>query len=712
MRYWSTGCLALSLAGSVSLFAVPASAEGEDISTSENNEQICVLTMTRTETERATDLYGELNSGYCGLDVLSLEGVRVAGDRYITNPGAFSALSGAEVEAIAPGHAAELLNTLPGVNIHMNSGMESLTAIRSPVLTGGAGQGSFLVLQNGVPTRSPAFGNVNMFFEPHYEVANAVEVVRGPASAKYGSNAVHGLVNFILPDSGTEQREFRLSGSTLGRYKGDLIAQSETGFAAISAMHDNGWRDDTSVDQVKASASREFEFGEWVGTAWASFTQLNQETAGFIQGPKAYEDEDIASSNPNPEAFRDARFAMAAVRLEQDFGDFRANITPYARWQEMSFRQHFLPYKGLEENDHHALGAMGNLEGYLGDGIWRFGGMVDFASGDLKETQADPFGFFPGDTRFPVGSHYNYTVDTLAAALWGQYEFQIAEDVSVLAGLRAETHDYDYKTHIPAGISGRFNVPDDRSDQFDLVTPKLGIIWTDALGKVDLYANYARGQRAPQASDLYRLQSQQVVGEVKSETLDSLEIGARGGVFDDRLVFDIEAYTMEKKNFFFRDASGLNVPNGKTDHMGVELAFGFELTESVYMNGTLSWADHTYDFDRASNGIVSGNQVDTAPEWLGDVSLDWKASDKLDVSLMAEFVGEYFTDEANAHTYDGHTLASARAGYAITDDVEFWVKLRNLFDERYADRADFAFGNERYFPGEPLNATFGIKAKW
>ena len=48
----------------------------------------------------------------------------------------------------------------------MNSGQEHLIAIRSPVLTGGAGQGSFLILENGVPTRSPAFGNVNSLIEP------------------------------------------------------------------------------------------------------------------------------------------------------------------------------------------------------------------------------------------------------------------------------------------------------------------------------------------------------------------------------------------------------------------------------------------------------------------------------------------------------------------------------------------------------------------
>ena len=50
------------------------------------------------------------------------------------------------VEARALVHPSEALNAVAGVNIHRGSGQEHLTAIRSPVLTGGAGAGSFLYL--------------------------------------------------------------------------------------------------------------------------------------------------------------------------------------------------------------------------------------------------------------------------------------------------------------------------------------------------------------------------------------------------------------------------------------------------------------------------------------------------------------------------------------------------------------------------------------
>ena len=156
----------------------------------------------------------------------------------------------------------------------------------------------------------------------------------------------------------------------------------------------------------------------------------------------------------------------------------------------------------------------------------------------------------PGDSRFPQGVHYDYDVDTTVAALWTELEWALSDDVRILAGLRAESHDYDYTTKAPPGINGRFNVPADRSDSYEFVTPKLGAVWSVS-DTVDLYANYARGARAPQVSDLYRLQSLQVVAQVDTETLDSVELGARGAALDGRLVFDVAAYWMDKENYFF-----------------------------------------------------------------------------------------------------------------------------------------------------------------
>jgi outer membrane receptor protein involved in Fe transport len=648
-----------------------------------------------------------------------LSPVIVYGDRTSDQPGSFAALEEGTIDTINADHPAQVLNELPGVNIQMNSGQEHLIALRSPVLTGGAGQGSFLILQNGLPMRSPAFGNVNSLFEIHHEVADAIEIVRGPGSAKYGSNAVHGLINIILgePVAG-HYVDSRLSGSTLNRYKLDLTGNlDETARLSLSLQDDAGWRDNTGVEQQKLSASYDFEVAGWDGLAWLSASNLNQETAGFIQGFKAYRDDDIASSNPNPEAYRDAQWAMGAVRLSRGVGQGELTLTPFYRWQEMEFAQHFLPNDGMEENGHDAFGLQSKYVFAPSDSVvLRAGADVDVASGWLKETQLDPFGFFPGDTRFPVGVHYDYTVDTTVLGLWGEAEWAVSDTVTVLAGLRGETHDYDYSTDVPPGPNGRFLVPSDREDSFDLLTPKLGAIWTPGNGPVSYYANYSRGERAPQASDLYRLQSQQGVAEADVETMDSFEVGIRGAALEGTLFFDVAAYHAEKENFFFRDSDGLNVTDGSTRHQGVEVRANWLVNEAFTITGTSSYAEHTYTFDRiVASGteiIRDGNEVDTAPNWLADLRLTWHPTDVFEASVSAEYIGEYYTDPGNTQTYPGHTVTQARASYAFTETLEGFVIVRNLFDLNYADRADLAFGNNRYFPGEPLNATFGIRKRF
>jgi outer membrane receptor for ferrienterochelin and colicin len=60
------------------------------------------------------------------------------------------------------------------------------------VLTGPGSCGSFLLLEDGIAVRPTGFCNVNELFELPSEQAEAIEVIRGPASALYGSNAVHG----------------------------------------------------------------------------------------------------------------------------------------------------------------------------------------------------------------------------------------------------------------------------------------------------------------------------------------------------------------------------------------------------------------------------------------------------------------------------------------------------------------------------------------
>jgi iron complex outermembrane recepter protein len=647
--------------------------------------------------------------------------ILVYGDRVIQDPGAYSVIGTEDIQAVEANHPAEILNTVPGVNVQMNSGQELLVAIRSPVLPAGAGQGSFLILENGVPTRASGFGNVNALFELHHETAEAIEVVRGPGSVRYGSNAVHGLMNFIDPMPGAQTgSSVMVSANTLQRYRTDATTNFNVGgiqnWAGLSIMDDGGWRDASGVDQQKLTVRSKVGGEDWSAVTTLAAINLNQETAGFIQGPEVYKDEDIATTNPNPEAYRDAWAARANVRIEKNFGNNLLTVTPFAITQRMIFIQHFLPDQSTEKNGHDSYGVMTRYEFGPDEMRWSVGADVQYADGYLKEIQTRPsFGGPPANPTFPQGMHYDYDVETMMFGGYIELDWDFAPNWSLLAGVRGESHDYDYVTNIAPGTRGRFRVAPSRSDKFELFTPKIGVVYT-GIEDVALYANYARGERAPQTSDQYRLQNLQTIEKLEVETLDSYEVGARGDF--GWLRYDIAVYRMEKENFFFRDSDGLNVPDGSTRHFGLEAAFDGEFGPwnggSFVWNVNAAWSDQVYTFNRnvavAAEDIFAGAKIDTAPDWLADAGFGWE-NDVFSIFATAEYVGEYFTNAANTATYDGHLIGHLRGAWRFNDNLEAFAIVRNVSDERYADRADFAQGQDRYFPGEPANVTFGIRVQ-
>ena len=111
-------------------------------------------------------------------------------------------LDGDIVDDVRHQHIYQLMTRVAGVWVSRGSGQEHLTAIRSPVLTGAGSCGAFLFLENGIPIRPAGFCNVNQLFEIAAGQARSIEVIRGPGNALYGSNALHGIINVLMPAAG------------------------------------------------------------------------------------------------------------------------------------------------------------------------------------------------------------------------------------------------------------------------------------------------------------------------------------------------------------------------------------------------------------------------------------------------------------------------------------------------------------------------------
>jgi iron complex outermembrane receptor protein len=633
--------------------------------------------------------------------------------------GSISLVGSGDVALVGSTHHSEIINRAAGAMIQRNSGEESLTAIRSPVLSGPGSCGVFLFLENSVPIRPVGFCNVNELFEINTEQAESIEVLRGPAGVVYGSGAMHGAVNVIqaapaeLPSYGVAAE-----GGPDEYYRGKLAMRrlgTATDFGAVAlATHDGGWRDSFGVDEQKLNAGVIHRLDDGVFGINLAATNLNQDTAGFIQGQDAYRDETIARSNPNPEAYRDAH----AVRLTGQYNKalsegLQLDVRPYARYSRMNFLQHFLIGKPVEDNGQDSFGVLTALHINAFTNTHLLTGIdAEFADGFLKETQAGPAtdGAPAANAIRPAGKHYDYDVRSSVGAAYVQLDQPFAQRWKFSGGVRFEYVNYDYDNHMLAGNtrddgtacgSGGclYSRPADREDNFSNLTSKLGLTYS-INDQHALYVTAARGYRAPDTSELYRLQRQQSIADLDSEQLDSVEVGARGefGLFR----YSLAGFAMKKDNVIFRDANAFNVSDGRTRHRGVEYEFSWAPLEQLLLSAAGTYAKHTYDFDRAveqGETIVAGRDVDTAPRHVNTARINWRFVPSANAELEWIGVGSYWLDAANAHEYAGHDLLNLRLGWNVTDKWSTTLRLINVTDEAYADRADFAFGNYRYFPG-------------
>jgi outer membrane receptor protein involved in Fe transport len=629
--------------------------------------------------------------------------------------GNIAQLDEATMEEVQHQHIHELLNRVAGAWVMRGSGQEHLTAIRSPVLSGAGSCGGFVFLEDGIPIRPSGFCNVNQLMEINTEQARSIEVIRGPGNALYGSNALHGVINVLMPEplgGNSPHLALETGANDFLRIRAALPFNHDARwYASMVYADDGGFREHSGYRQAKlhlkgsgSALGGDFRVG-------FTATDLDQDTAGFIIGQDAYKDPALNRANLDPDAFRDVQSQRLYAIWSRSFGHFDLDVRPYVRHSEMRFLHHFMPGTPEEDNGQVSAGALlaASFSGPRADTV--LGVDLEWSDIYLQETQAGPAQGPPRvvATR-PQGKHYDYTVASASVAPYLQTEYALGQRLFLGAGLRAEYIHYDYDNRMlagntrddgsPCGFGGCLQSrPADRSDNFTNLAPKLALRYLISADTM-AYASLARGFRAPQMTELYRLQNGQQVSDLDSEKLDSLEAGLR--LFREAWSLDLAAYAMRKRDSVFRDAEGFNVSGARTRHHGIEAALDWQFSEAWALDIDATWARHRYDFDTPpgqGERFVSGNDADSAPRWLGSLDVRYEPGGRLRLGLQWLYLGKYFLDAENRFRYPGHRLVNLRAAWRVNPEFHLALRLNNATDEAVADRADFGFGDYRYFPG-------------
>ena len=637
--------------------------------------------------------------------------------------GSVSLVDEETLQTVSHAHIQQTLSRVPGVNLHRGNGQEYLPALRSPVLTGAGGCGGFLMQEDGIPLRAAGFCNINELFEANTEMAQRIELLRGTGTVLHGSNAMHGVVNIVTPEP-SEQSSLglELGANDYGRVK--FKSGTETLGIAANFTRDGGYRDESGFDQQKVSLRHRYKSAYLQVDSGLTLTNLNQETAGFIQGLDAYKDDSLVKKNLNPEAYRDVRSARVWSRISKSEQDYQLIATPYIRYSQMDFLQHFLPGDPLEENGQKSLGVQLGYYRTLTQAVNIIAGVdAEITDAYLEQSQDAPTrgSAFLQET-IPEGQHYDYQVDASMVAPFLHLDWAVNDQLSLSGGLRFESMSYDYNNNMLTGRTRddgtecgrggcRYSRPASGKDDFNNWSSNLGA-QLKLSNSTSGFIRLARGFRAPQATELYRLQRAQQTADLESESIDSLEIGLAGN--SDSLNYKIAAYHMSKDHVIFRDSSFFNVSDGETQHRGVELELDYAINEQWELGLSATQARHTYRNSTVLGGVdIRGNDVDTAPRHFGSARLAFTPNGRQRLELEWQSMGSYYLNPENLYRYEGHNILHLRAGWTLSESMRLYANISNLTDRHYAERADYTtFSQQRYFPGTPRTAQVGVEFSW
>ena len=661
------------------------------------------------------------------ISAVDVEGVVISATRGSRDAMATAAsvgvVEGSSIREARPAHPSEIMGRIPGVWVNVTGGEGHMTAIRQPLGT----QPVYLFLEDGVPTRSTGFFNHNALYEVNVPQADRIEVLKGPGTALHGSDAIGGVISVSTrPPSDLPGAEFSLEGGAYGfaRALGSVSGRlGENGIRGeLNLTRTDGWRDGTGYDRQAGTLRWDRSVGEDATIKTVlTFSRIDQSTAGS----SALNPEDFRSNptrNYTPVSFRKVEALRISTALEARRGSWGFNLTPFARFNSMEMLPNwtlaFDPAISTTENSSLGLVARARYALGVGDGELVAGVDLDRSPGSRFEESVAPVredGIFTGFA--PGNPLYDYDVVFTQVAPYLHGEMDVAPGLRLQAGLRADLLGYDYTTRLDPVETGRHRRPADASPSYSAVSPKLGATWQVA-PTLNLFGAWRRGFRAPSEGQIFRQGSAVNTLALDPVRADSWEAGVRG-VFGGSLRYELSAYHMTKTDDILTyqnpDGSRETVNAGETLHRGVEVGLGVQLAPGLRAEAAFSWARHTYEeWSPRPEVNLSGNEQESAPHTMGNLLLNWAPRRLSGAGLAAEWVhlGSYYTDPTNADRYGGHDLLNLRGSAPVGDRVQLFLRLNNVLDTRYAERAAWteARGQE-LAPGMPRTLYVGVQLR-
>jgi iron complex outermembrane receptor protein len=660
-------------------------------------------------------------------------------------PASIGVISEEAIRLTGPTHPQQLLGQVPGVAVGVTNGEGHNMAIRQPFSTNPV----YLYLEDGIPTRATGFFNHNALYEVNIPQAAAVEVIRGPGSALYGSDAIAGTVNIIT--RGPEKTNGANTSVELGSFgwkrvlaDGTFGASPDGGLrVSVNRSHTDGWRDTTGYDRTSANFRWDNVFdNNTVVKTILGYTHIDQQT-----GANSALTRSDFENNPTKNNFSIAYRKVEALRLSTEVTHYRGDdvftITPYARYNKMNLNGSYnLSSDPRIENT--SVTSLGILTKWRKDlaGAWKPRLIMGFdaerspgsRTEDALSLTKTGTGASTNYTGYTVGARtYDYNVVFQSESLYSHLQLQPTDKTSLTFGLRYDHISYDLDNHLASTVqvgTKYYGQNPDTQTSFNRISPKLG--WTHLLdARTSLYASHNYGFRVPSESQLFRAGSDSSTTNASAKALLALslkpirakqsEFGIRGTTAS--LDYDIVAYRLEKyddlvsqKDLVTNVTTSVNA--GKTQHQGIEFALGGNIDKAWRLDSAISFASHKYvDWvvTGSTNANYSGNTMEAAPKTIANTRLTWRPNAQNTAQLEWIYLGSYWLEASNHPAYgkyEGHQVFNLRVSHALNKDVSLFGRVMNLTDKRYADSASVSSSTPVFSPALPRAAYAGVDVRW
>ncbi|MEM9990738.1 MAG: TonB-dependent receptor [Bacteroidota bacterium] len=633
------------------------------------------------------------------------------------------------LEDTKPTRLEEVLNKVNGVYMVDLGNEQHTMAIRQPINY----KGLFLYLEDGLPIRPTGVFNHNALLEMNMAALSRIEVIRGPASSLYGSEAIGGAINFItLRPAAVPTGRIALQGNNNGYRRADLNASSTfgklgVGISGYYAQRREGFRDHSDFDKLALTFRADYLLDDKNSLTFdATYMDYYADMTGSLDSTFFYR-QDYSSQQTFTNREVDALRAKLTYNRRWDGGS-KTTVAAFARdnsiRQNPSYRvrddyspwsnptgDRSLAHGEINDNSVQSFGFVAQHKQVLDlfkGANFTLGTSLDnslntFDANYIAITRSDEAiytDFMETDSVLT-----DYKVDLINFGAYANFDVQLTNRLRFSAALRYDKLNFDFQNNLDENaFSG---APDD-VDDFSAVTPKLGLTYD--LGKGNgIFANYSQGFLPPQISELYR--------GVKIPTLQPAEFAnyELGGWFqvNKKLGLDMSIYQLDGRNEIISvrldDGTRENRNAGQTQHRGIEYGVNWNVAKGLNLRVSGTNASHTF-IDYIENGNdYSGNEMGQAPSWIANAELTYKPAfvPGLRAAFEWQHIDRYFMDNANSAEYAGYDIFNFRVGYQFRN-IEIWTNIMNVSNELYATVARRSRWGDSYSVGEPRAINVGI----